>query len=1157
MTPSLSRLFRYRYLIAVLTALYIIGTSSYFLWRYGFSEEVTQLGRSQLRGLSELWFSERDALVGVAKRDSVVSIQPWVGGKPANPIEIDLRDLQQRAMRVYSGPPSVRPGDELRAEDMPYAVSRDVTKFIAAWRGAIVIRDLIAKSTESVSLVRGAGDKNYRPESAEIVALALVGRDDMALLWKDGVLEIRDGNRQVVNSLNVELSNPAALFTSGRLLVVASASRAEVDIYNLNRMGLGPILRRSFEAGPKAFSVAISDDQLAVATGTTEIAYIDPPSATTYSAPGPVSTVSFYGRNQLLVGGNFDGILLISGSADSKQLTQTGARVSLLASIGPYIAFAAEDEYALLSYEGNSGLNSTGISTIGVGAAFLLLIILSLLYVNWRAERLRLTTSLSVIAGGEPIEIVAQPEKETPAKADEPVSPPLPRPEPPPELVEMCASGECVLYGGAGMAARAGFPTWRAFLSALIDWSVENNFIDRDRADSFRAAIEAGHADSVADGIYYELQRRKELPALRGHLRDVFLRETPLPDVYRILNQIPLAAILTTNFDDLFERNFEHRGAPVFAPANADQLKTALSKYEFFILKLYGTLSQEEMVMVAPVQYERAVIGNRTFSDFMETLFFSRTILFVGSSLEGIEAYLEGITLPEFIPRKHYALIAVEGSAWQVQAEALERQYGIEIIPFTPTEGFPEVYEFLEDLAERVKASETAVQEVSHEKARITRVILENIGPFDKLELKLDAEWNILLGDNGVGKSTILKAIALAICGKDAQPYAARLIKSGQESGLIVLETDRNTVYETRIFNRNGKGEITSKPARPLEIENWLVVGFPPLRTASWKRPEGPDAEPRTRLTSSPEDVLPLVRGELDPRMDKLKQWIVNLDYWKSKKESESAGSGARYDAMIQEFFDLVDYLTIDLRLKYKGVDEEYGIRVETRDGQIPIESVSQGTTSLTGWVGILVQRLNEVYGHEDDPKSKSAIVLMDEIDAHMHPAWQQALVQRLSKRFSNLQFIATTHSPLIVGGMPSEQLFRFTRGRDGKIVQIKVDPEMTLGRTDQVLTGDLFGLETTIDPVTQGFTLEYQELLSMRPEDRTKEQEIKLQELRAILGFRIPETGETAPERRAQELLQALLLEQFGDRFPEVQAQLLDRAQRLLDELQKREVRP
>jgi predicted ATP-dependent endonuclease of OLD family len=77
----------------------------------------------------------------------------------------------------------------------------------------------------------------------------------------------------------------------------------------------------------------------------------------------------------------------------------------------------------------------------------------------------------------------------------------------------------------------------------------------------------------------------------------------------------------------------------------------------------------------------------------------------------------------------------------------------------------------------------------------------------------------------------------------------------------------------------------------------------------------------------------------------------------------------------------------------------------------------------LLGWVGYLCQRLKETaQDSNSDPLSTDgyALVLIDEVDAHMHPRWQQVLVRRLKQVFPNVQFIASTHSPLIVGGLES-----------------------------------------------------------------------------------------------------------------------------------------
>ena len=99
--------------------------------------------------------------------------------------------------------------------------------------------------------------------------------------------------------------------------------------------------------------------------------------------------------------------------------------------------------------------------------------------------------------------------------------------------------------------------------------------------------------------------------------------------------------MLTTNFDNLLEQTFV--GKPVYTHLDTESLLTALSARTFFVLKLYGTLDRPESVVVSPRQYEDAIVGNLAFSQFMENMFVSRTLLFLGSSLEGIEAYLRGI----------------------------------------------------------------------------------------------------------------------------------------------------------------------------------------------------------------------------------------------------------------------------------------------------------------------------------------------------------------------------------------------------------------------------------------------------------------------------------------------------------------------------------
>jgi len=176
-------------------------------------------------------------------------------------------------------------------------------------------------------------------------------------------------------------------------------------------------------------------------------------------------------------------------------------------------------------------------------------------------------------------------------------------------------------------------------------------------------------------------------------------------------------------------------------------------------------------------------------------------------------------------------------------------------------------------------------------------------------------------------------------------------------------------------------------------------------------------------------------------------------------------------------------------------------------------------------------------------PRERPAIVLIDEIDAHLHPAWQQTLVSRLSRLFPNIQFIATTHSPLIVGGLEASQVFRFAR-EEGEVVMLEVEEEMTVGRTDQILTSDLFGLRTTLDTETSEAAARYRVLLGKLSRNANEEKE--LHELENFLAFRVPASPETPVERHAQHLLELLLRRIVGGQFAPAKEEVLGAAEKL-----------
>jgi hypothetical protein len=164
----------------------------------------------------------------------------------------------------------------------------------------------------------------------------------------------------------------------------------------------------------------------------------------------------------------------------------------------------------------------------------------------------------------------------------------------------------------------------------------------------------------------------------------------------------------------------------------------------------------------------------------------------------------------------------------------------------------------------------------------------------------------------------------------------------------------------------------------------------------------------------------------------------------------------------------------------------------------VPIELLSQGLTSLIGWVGVLCQRLKETApnpANDPLPTDAYALVLVDEIDAHMHPAWQQVIVKRLGQLFPQVQFIATSHSPLVVGGLEPDEVYRFDRNADGRV--LVTQPEIALKGMGAagLLTSPLFGLRSQLDIDTSEALRKKRYLTARRLRENTAEGREKLDE--------------------------------------------------------------
>ncbi|WP_157774740.1 AAA family ATPase [Melittangium boletus] len=191
-------------------------------------------------------------------------------------------------------------------------------------------------------------------------------------------------------------------------------------------------------------------------------------------------------------------------------------------------------------------------------------------------------------------------------------------------------------------------------------------------------------------------------------------------------------------------------------------------------------------------------------------------------------------------------------------------------------------------------------------------------------------------------------------------------------------------------------------------------------------------------------------------------------------------------------------------------------VEVKTHFGWVAMRGLSLGYRTLIAWMVDLASRLFERYPNSPNPLAEPAVVLVDEIDLHLHPTWQRELIGHLTERFPSTQFIVTAHSPLVVQSATDANIVVLKR--EGDHVLIDNDVESIRGwRVDQILTSDLFGLETARPPQVEEFLKERTALLSKAR--LTKKDEARLRELDSAIGP-LP-TGETKTEREALDLIQ------------------------------------
>jgi hypothetical protein len=233
-----------------------------------------------------------------------------------------------------------------------------------------------------------------------------------------------------------------------------------------------------------------------------------------------------------------------------------------------------------------------------------------------------------------------------------------------------------------------------------------------------------------------------------------------------------------------------------------------------------------------------------------------------------------------------------------------------------------------------------------------------------------------------------------------------------------------------------------------------------------------PDAKARQKhlsLARSIDAELERRRGIFEQHSDlaqdkPIVQAIIDLDY----KGYRQASSNIR--RLLERIPAIASEITERFPLEFAGVGEdERGLfpKFNTPDGVMPLHSLSQGTQSILHWIAHLLIGMANYYDFPSEPENCPGILIVDEIDAHLHPSWQRRIIATLTKHFRSLQLFCSTHSPLMLAGLKRGQIILLKRQAKGGVVYSKNASDIVSWSADEILR-NLLDVASPTDVATE-----------------------------------------------------------------------------------------
>jgi predicted ATP-binding protein involved in virulence len=321
---------------------------------------------------------------------------------------------------------------------------------------------------------------------------------------------------------------------------------------------------------------------------------------------------------------------------------------------------------------------------------------------------------------------------------------------------------------------------------------------------------------------------------------------------------------------------------------------------------------------------------------------------------------------------------------------------------------------------------------------KIHRIHLRSFRGFGELDLDLDRPITALVGINGAGKTSVLEAIALALSqlsaavGMSSRPRQLKMldIHVGQPAATIELEVslgdlrlrlrqdiDRRSRFprlSTSIGTLEEVGRRLANAVATSAMQPPLAVYYPVSRAVTRQAGEEP-APVLDRLAAGAGALFGSTRN-----FHRFFEWFRAQEDLENEQKARgrSEASDPQLAAVRRAIYSLVPAFS-ELRIE-RTRGRRAGSMVVTKAGEVlEIDQLSHGEQSLLAMTGDLAFRLAIANPEEYDPLGCEVVVLIDELELHLHPGWQRAVVRALQGTFPRAQFVLASHSPQVLSELP------------------------------------------------------------------------------------------------------------------------------------------